>query len=86
MQIKFVSVMVKDQERALQFYTGVLGFAKMADLPVGESRWLTVTSPDGVDGVELVLEPITQYVFAPPETPRRGYAPRKIEQGQSTRR
>jgi catechol 2,3-dioxygenase-like lactoylglutathione lyase family enzyme len=58
MQIKFVSVMVKDQERALQFYTDVLGFTKMADLPVGEYRWLTVTSPDGVDGVELVLEPM----------------------------
>jgi catechol 2,3-dioxygenase-like lactoylglutathione lyase family enzyme len=58
MQIKFVSVMVKDQESALQFYTDVLGFTKMADLPVGESRWLTVTSPDGVDGVELVLEPM----------------------------
>ena len=58
MQIKFVSVMVKDQERALRFYTDVLGFTKMADLPVGEYRWLTVTSPDGVAGVELVLEPM----------------------------
>jgi catechol 2,3-dioxygenase-like lactoylglutathione lyase family enzyme len=62
MQIKFVSLMVKDQEQALRFYTDVLGFTKMADLPVGESRWLTVTSPDGVDGVELVLEPMG---FAP---------------------
>ena len=62
MQIKFVSVMVRDQERALRFYAEVLGFTKMADLPVGESRWLTVTSPDGVDGVELVLEPMG---FAP---------------------
>jgi len=58
MQIKFVSVMVADQERALRFYTEVLGFTKMADLPVGESRWLTVTSPDGPAGVELVLEPM----------------------------
>jgi catechol 2,3-dioxygenase-like lactoylglutathione lyase family enzyme len=57
MQIKFVSVPVQDQERALQFYTRVLGFTLMADLPLGEYRWLTVTSPDGVDGVELVLEP-----------------------------
>ena len=58
MQIKFVSVMVKDQERALRFYTDVLGFVKAEDVPVGEYRWLTVTSPDGVDGVELVLEPM----------------------------
>ena len=58
MQIKFVSVMVADQERALRFYTEVLGFTRMADLPVGESRWLTVTSPDGPAGVELVLEPM----------------------------
>ena len=58
MQIKFVSVMVEDQERALRFYTDVLGFEKVEDLPIGEYRWLTVTSPDGVDGVELVLEPL----------------------------
>ena len=57
MKIKFVSVMVEDQERALRFYTDVLGFVKAEDVPVGEYRWLTVTSPDGVDGVELVLEP-----------------------------
>jgi catechol 2,3-dioxygenase-like lactoylglutathione lyase family enzyme len=58
MQIKFVSVMVEDQERALEFYTSVLGFEKMADIPMGEYRWLTVTSPDGIAGVELVLEPM----------------------------
>jgi predicted enzyme related to lactoylglutathione lyase len=58
MQIKFVSVMVEEQERALRFYTDVLGFVKAEDVPVGEYRWLTVTSPDGVDGVELVLEPM----------------------------
>ena len=57
MHLKFISVMVEDQERALAFYTGVLGFEKMADLPMGEYRWLTVTSPDGLPGVELVLEP-----------------------------
>jgi catechol 2,3-dioxygenase-like lactoylglutathione lyase family enzyme len=57
MQIKFVSVMVREQEAALRFYTEVLGFEKMADIPLGEYRWLTVTSPDGVAGVELVLEP-----------------------------
>jgi catechol 2,3-dioxygenase-like lactoylglutathione lyase family enzyme len=59
MQIKFVSVMVQDQERALQFYTSVLGFTKASDVPAGEYRWLTVTSPDGVDGVELLLEPMS---------------------------
>jgi catechol 2,3-dioxygenase-like lactoylglutathione lyase family enzyme len=58
MQIKFVSVMVEDQERALDFYTSVLGFEKMADIPMGDHRWLTVTSPEGVKGVELVLEPM----------------------------
>ncbi len=57
MRIKFVSVMVGDQEAALRFYTTVLGFEKMADIPMGEFRWLTVTSPDGIEGVELVLEP-----------------------------
>jgi len=62
MQIKFVSVMVNDQEKALRFYTDVLGFEKMADIPMGEHRWLTVVSPDGMEGVELVLEPIA---FAP---------------------
>jgi catechol 2,3-dioxygenase-like lactoylglutathione lyase family enzyme len=58
MQIKFVSVLVEDQEAALRFYTKILGFTKMADLPVGEVRWLTVVSPDGIEGVELVLEPL----------------------------
>ena len=58
MQIKFVSVMVEDQNHALEFYTSVLGFRKMADIPMGEFRWLTVTSPDGIEGVELVLEPM----------------------------
>jgi len=58
MQIKFVSVMVDDQEKALRFYTKVLGFKKMADLPFGPARWLTVVSPDGAAGVELVLEPM----------------------------
>jgi len=57
MQLKFISIMVEDQEKALAFYTSTLGFTKMADIPMGEYRWLTVTSPDGVEGVELVLEP-----------------------------
>lgn len=58
MQIKFVSILVDDQEKALRFYTTVLGFEKMADIPIGDSRWLTVTSPDGIAGTELVLEPL----------------------------
>ena len=58
MQLKFISLMVKDQEQALRFYTEVVGFQKMADIPMGEYRWLTVTSPHGVAGVELVLEPM----------------------------
>jgi len=58
MQIKFVSVSVKDQAAALEFYTKVLGFEKMADLPLGDYRWLTVTSPEGMQGVELLLEPM----------------------------
>jgi len=57
-QIKYVSVFVEDQERALEFYTTILGFVKVADVPVGEARWLTVTSPDGPEGVELLLEPM----------------------------
>lgn len=58
MQIKLTSILVSDQEQALRFYTETLGFAKMADIPMGPFRWLTVTSPDGVEGVELVLEPL----------------------------
>jgi predicted enzyme related to lactoylglutathione lyase len=58
MQIKFTSVMVEDQDSALHFYTTVLGFEKMADIPMGEFRWLTVCSPEGIEGVELVLEPM----------------------------
>ena len=58
MKMKFFSVMVEDQEAALRFYTTQLGFVKMADIPMGPYRWLTVVSPDGVEGVELVLEPM----------------------------
>ncbi len=65
MQVKFMSMMVDDQEKALKFYTKVLGFKKMADIPMGEYRWLTVVSPDGVEGTELVLEPMG---FAPAKT------------------
>jgi catechol 2,3-dioxygenase-like lactoylglutathione lyase family enzyme len=57
MQIKFASVTVEYQAKALAFYTGALGFEMVTDLPVGEFRWLTVASPEGIAGVELVLEP-----------------------------
>lgn len=57
MKIKLTSVFVEDQEKALRFYTGVLGFLKKQDIPVGEFRWLTVVSAEGPDDIELVLEP-----------------------------
>jgi hypothetical protein len=51
------SVLVDDQDKALRFYTDVLGFVKKTEVPLGAHRWLTVVSPDEPDGVELVLEP-----------------------------
>jgi catechol 2,3-dioxygenase-like lactoylglutathione lyase family enzyme len=57
MKITVTSVLVDDQDKALAFYTNVLGFRKKTDLPLGEYRWLTVVSPDAPDGVELLLEP-----------------------------
>jgi catechol 2,3-dioxygenase-like lactoylglutathione lyase family enzyme len=57
MRINLASVLVDDQEKALRFYTDVLGFVKKTEFPVGEHRWLTVVSPEDPDGVELVLEP-----------------------------
>ena len=57
MKIKLTSVLVDDQDKALKFYTDVLGFVKKKDIPVGEFKFLTVVSPDEPDGVELLLEP-----------------------------
>jgi catechol 2,3-dioxygenase-like lactoylglutathione lyase family enzyme len=57
MRIQLTSIFVDDQEKALRFYTEVLGFQKQQDVPVGEYRWLTVVSPDEPDGTELLLEP-----------------------------
>jgi catechol 2,3-dioxygenase-like lactoylglutathione lyase family enzyme len=57
MRIVLTSVLVDDQEKALRFYTEVLGFVKKQDIPMGEHRWLTVVSPEDPDGTELVLEP-----------------------------
>lgn len=68
MRIGLASVMVDDQEKALKFYTEVLGFSRKQDVPVGEFRWLTVVSPDGPEGIELVLEPMG---FPPAKTYQR---------------
>jgi glyoxylase I family protein len=57
MRIKLTSIIVDDQDKALRFYTEVLGFAKKHDIPVGEYRWITVFSPEGPDDLELALEP-----------------------------
>jgi catechol 2,3-dioxygenase-like lactoylglutathione lyase family enzyme len=57
MKITLTSVMVDDQDKALRFYTEILGFVKKADVPLGDYSWLTVTSPDQPDGPELLLEP-----------------------------
>jgi catechol 2,3-dioxygenase-like lactoylglutathione lyase family enzyme len=56
-KIYLTSVFVDDQQKALDFYTGVLGFVAKHDVPVGEHRWLTVVSPQDPDGAELLLEP-----------------------------
>jgi catechol 2,3-dioxygenase-like lactoylglutathione lyase family enzyme len=57
MRITLTSVLVDDQDKALHFYTDILGFQKKTEIPLGEHRWLTVVSPDDPDGTELVLEP-----------------------------
>jgi predicted enzyme related to lactoylglutathione lyase len=60
MKIVVTSVMVEasDQDRALKFYTEVLGFIKKTEIPLGKFKWLTVVSPESPDGVELLLEPM----------------------------
>ena len=57
MKIVVTSVLVDDQEKAVRFYTDVLGFVKKNDIPLGAARWLTVVSPQDPDGTELLLEP-----------------------------
>lgn len=62
MKIKLASIPIEDYDKALKFYTDVLGFKKKRDIPLGEgARWLTVVSPDEPDGTELVLEPNGEY-------------------------
>jgi catechol 2,3-dioxygenase-like lactoylglutathione lyase family enzyme len=57
MRINIASVLVDDQDKALSFYTDVLGFVKKTDIPVGQARWLTLVSPEQPEGTELLLEP-----------------------------
>ena len=68
MKIKLSSVMVDDQDKALKFYTDVLGFEKKEDIPMGgPNRWLTVVPPQDRNGTQLLLEPM-------------GFAPAKVYQ------
>lgn len=68
MKIHLTSVFVDDQEKALRFYTGPLGFVKKHDVPLGEDRWLTVVSPEDPDGPELLLEPSGHPAVGPYKT------------------
>jgi catechol 2,3-dioxygenase-like lactoylglutathione lyase family enzyme len=57
MKIYLTSVLVDEQDKALAFYTGKLGFVKKTEIPVGQYRWLTVVDPENADGPQLLLEP-----------------------------
>jgi catechol 2,3-dioxygenase-like lactoylglutathione lyase family enzyme len=57
MKITVTSVLVDDQQKALEFYTQRLGFVKKRDIDLGQARWLTVVSPEDPNGTELLLEP-----------------------------
>jgi catechol 2,3-dioxygenase-like lactoylglutathione lyase family enzyme len=57
MKIILTGIFVSDQDKALKFYSDTLGFVKKTDVSAGQYRWLTVVSPDDLNGVELVLEP-----------------------------
>jgi len=65
MKIYVTSIFVDDQQKALKFYTEKLGFQKKTDIPMGEFSWLTLTSKDEPDGVELLLEPSQHPAVAP---------------------
>jgi predicted enzyme related to lactoylglutathione lyase len=76
MKIKLTNVYVNDQEKALRFYTGVLGFVKKADYTQGPYRWLTIASAEEPDGTELQL--------APNENPAdKAYQQAKFQQNQA---
>lgn len=62
MKIKLTSVSIDDYDKALKFYTEVMGFVKKHDIPLGEgARWITVVSPEEPNGTELLLEPNADY-------------------------
>ena len=62
MKIKLTSVSIDDYDKALNFYTEILGFVKKQDMPLGGgARWITVVSPEEPDGTELLLEPNADY-------------------------
>jgi predicted enzyme related to lactoylglutathione lyase len=62
MKITLTSVSIDDYDKALKFYTEILGFMKKRDIPLGEgARWITVVSPEDPDGTELLLEPNAEY-------------------------
>ena len=62
MRISLTSIPIDDYDKALKFYTEVMGFLKKRDIPLGEgARWITVVSPEDPDGVELLLEPNSDY-------------------------
>jgi catechol 2,3-dioxygenase-like lactoylglutathione lyase family enzyme len=62
MRISLSSVSIDDYDKALKFYTEVMGFLKKHDIPLGEGvRWITVVSPEDPNGVELLLEPNSEY-------------------------
>ena len=62
MRISLTSISIDDYDKALKFYTEVMGFLKKRDIPLGEgARWITVVSPEDPDGVELLLEPNSDY-------------------------
>ena len=62
MKIKLTRVSIDDYDKALKFYTEVLGFVTKRDIPLGDgARWITVVSPEEPDGTELLLEPNAEY-------------------------
>jgi catechol 2,3-dioxygenase-like lactoylglutathione lyase family enzyme len=62
MRISLTSIPIDDYDKAITFYTGVMGFLPKRDIPLGEGvRWITLVSPEDPDGVELLLEPNSDY-------------------------
>jgi catechol 2,3-dioxygenase-like lactoylglutathione lyase family enzyme len=65
MKIVVTSVFVDDQDKALRFYTDLLGFVKKTEIPMGDARWLTVVAPGDHNGIELLLEPDSHPAVGP---------------------